>query len=226
MPHGVELLASTITKPFNVATASGVTHSADGQLVSGEYFTALRVRPIAGRLLTPDDNRVLDGHPVTVISYRYWERRYNRNAETIGSAVNINGAPFTIVGVAEPGFFGLSVGERPDFWAPLMMQAQLRYSGNYASSGNSDSRKPYPPQEDVRWLHVMARIPRPQSQQSLAAVLNVVFRQDLERGVQFRSGERERRLFLQRRLELQPGSQGFDEPRAGFSTPLRVLMAM
>src|SRR5439155_2874963 len=62
--------------------------------------------------------------------------------------------------------------------------------------------------------------------QTLAAVLNVVFRQDLERGLQFRSGERERRLFLQRRLELQPGSRGFNETRAGFSTPLRVLMAM
>src|SRR5437867_1615841 len=151
-PHDVELLASTIAKPFSVGTSSGGAHSADGQLVSGEYFAGLGVRPIAGRLLTPDD-----GQPVIAISDRYWERRYNRSPQTVGSAITINGAPFTIVGVAEPGFFGLSVGERPDFWVPLMMQAQIRYSGNRASSGNSDSRKPWPPQEDVRWLHVMAR---------------------------------------------------------------------
>jgi predicted permease len=107
-----------------------------------------------------------------------------------------------------------------------MMQAQLRYAGNRWSSGHSDSRKPWPPQVDIRWLRVMARIPSGQSLQSIAAVLNVVFQQDLERAVQFEGGERERRLFLQRRLDLQPGAKGFDTLRTGFSAPLRVLMAM
>src|SRR5882724_9701535 len=181
LSQSVELTASTGLARFNVDTASGVPHSVDGQLVSGEYFSALRVRPIVGRLLTPDDNRILDGHPVVAISYRYWERRYNRNPGAVGSAVTINGAPFTIVGVAEPDFFGLTLGEKPDMWVPLMMQAQLRYSGNSSSSGHSDSRKPWPPQVDIRWLSAMARIPHRQSPQSVAAVLNVVFQQDLER---------------------------------------------
>ncbi len=92
-PHDVELLASTIAKPFTLAASSGATHSADGQLVSGEYFAALRVRPVVGRLLTLSDDQ-----PVVSISYRYWERRYSRSPQAVGSAITINGAPFTIVG--------------------------------------------------------------------------------------------------------------------------------
>ena len=89
-----------------------------GQLVSGEFFSVLGVRPALGRLLTPDDNRSLGQHHVLVISHSYWQRRFGADPGILGSSLPVNGAPLTIVGVSEPGFFGVSVGESSDLWLP------------------------------------------------------------------------------------------------------------
>src|SRR5262249_32765185 len=135
-----------------------------------------------------------------------------------------NGTPFTIVGVAEPGFFGASLGESPDVWLPLLMQADVRYAQN-AYSSNADTRKPWSPQEGIRWLDAIVRVADPLAVPVIAATLNVLYRQDQERAGQSRN-ERERRLLLERRLSLEQGSQGFSTLRRRFSTPLRVLMTM
>ena len=104
------------------------------QLVSGEYFNVLGQRPQARRLLTPDDNRALDGHPVVVVSHGYWKRSLASAPDAIGQTLAINGAPFTIVGITAPAFFGTTVSMRgPDAWVPLMMQATVRYGGNASS---------------------------------------------------------------------------------------------
>src|SRR5262249_2910013 len=87
MPSGAELIASTIAKSFTVASGTGATHPAVGQLVSGEYFAVLGVRPAVGRLLTPSDNLVPDDQPVVAISHKFWERRYNRDPYAVGSAI-------------------------------------------------------------------------------------------------------------------------------------------
>lgn len=115
-------LAAYSNVRLNVSIAGAMEPPIEGQLVTGEYFPLLGVRPALGRLLGPDDNRVPIGHPVLVLSDRYWKRRFAGDPSVIGSAIALSGVPFTIVGVAPPEFFGTEVGVAPSLFAPVMMQ--------------------------------------------------------------------------------------------------------
>ncbi|MBI1898692.1 MAG: ABC transporter permease [Acidobacteria bacterium] len=78
-----------------------------GQLVSGEFFDVLGVSALMGRVLRPEDDRVQGGHPVAVISYGYWKRRWAQDPSVLGRTLAVDGVDFTIVGVAPPEFFGV-----------------------------------------------------------------------------------------------------------------------
>jgi MacB-like periplasmic core domain len=101
------------------------------RFVSGNYFSVLGVRPSAGRVLLPEDDRARGASPpVAVLRYGYWQQRFACDTGVIGRTARINGLQVTIVGVAAPEFFGVVVGSLPDFWIPLTAQAQ-----NLSSSG-------------------------------------------------------------------------------------------
>ena len=91
------------------------------ELISGNYFDVLGVGAAAGRILSPEDDRTPGAHPVLVLSYAFWQRRFAGAPDVIGRTVSVNGTPFTVVGVAKRGFFGTKPGFGPDVWAPLMM---------------------------------------------------------------------------------------------------------
>src|SRR5690606_2240603 len=129
---------------------------------------------------------------------------------------------FTIIGVTEPGFLGVSPGDSPDLWLPALMQAEARYAQN-AWSSNSDIRKPWAPQEGIRWLLAMIRAPDPRAVPATLATLNVLYRHEMEREGQVRN-ERDRRLLLERRLSLEQGARGLPSLRRRLSTPLVLLM--
>jgi predicted permease len=96
-----------------------------GRLVSGNYFAVLGVPAILGRPLTEDDDRVANGAAVAVLSYAYWQRRFAGDRSVIGRAITVNRVPFTVVGVAPPGFTGEVVGRMTDIWMPITMQPAL-----------------------------------------------------------------------------------------------------
>src|SRR5215813_2939341 len=84
---------------------AGRTERVQGELVSGNYFQALGVRPAVGRLFTPqEDDRVYKGHPAAVLSYEYWTTRFSSDPAVIGQKMIIDNYPMTIVGVSAPGF--------------------------------------------------------------------------------------------------------------------------
>jgi predicted permease len=115
-------LAAYSTVRLNVSIGGAVEPPIEGQLVTGEYFPLLGVRPALGRLLGPDDNRVPMGHPVVVLSDRYWKRRFDGDPSVVGRSIVLSGVSCTIVGVAPPDFFGTEVGAAPSLFAPVMMQ--------------------------------------------------------------------------------------------------------
>ncbi len=96
-----------------------------GEIVSGNYFDVLGVRPALGRGFAPEEDRAPNAHPVVVLSYGSWRGRFHSNPELIGRAIYLNGRPFTVIGIAPPSFKGTEQGVEVDFWAPIMMQAQL-----------------------------------------------------------------------------------------------------
>ena len=99
---------------------------ATAQLVSANYFSSLSVPALAGRTFPPEDDDAPGRHPVAVISYPFWQRKFNAGPQTLGKTVKLNDVAFTIVGIAPADFVGTGVPpQTPDFWAPLAMQAQL-----------------------------------------------------------------------------------------------------
>jgi len=92
-----------------------------GDLVSGNYFDVMGVKPMLGRGFLPEEDRTPNAHPVVVLSYSFWQRRFDADAGVVGKTVYLNGQPFTVIGVMPESFLGSTFYLRKAFWAPLMM---------------------------------------------------------------------------------------------------------
>src|SRR5690348_2149156 len=99
------------------------------EYVSGSYFSTLGVRAFGGRMLTPEDDTPASA-PVAVLSHRVWETTYAADPSVVGSIFVVEGHPFTIIGVAPPGFFGETLqSDPPDIWLPLQQEPMLDGQG-------------------------------------------------------------------------------------------------
>lgn len=97
-----------------------------GQMVSGNYFQSFGVGATLGRTIGPDEDRAPGANPVIVLSYVFWQRAFRGDSRVLGAVIKLNGAPFTVIGVAPQEFTGTELlPQVPDFWAPATMQAQL-----------------------------------------------------------------------------------------------------
>ena len=223
-----ELFAATSVAGMQLQPAGDPTPARGSvQLVSGEYFQVLRQQPQAGRLFTPADNKNVGGHPVAVISDTYWRRRLNGAPDAVGRQISINGAPFTIVGITRPRFFGTTVSLRaPDVWIPYVMQADVRYSQNVSNSDNSDARKPWTPQPTIEWLNIFARVPSSASHEAAAEAFTAVFQQERAEVLPANATADDRTALQQRRVRLSDASAGISSLRESASPPLFVLLSM
>jgi predicted permease len=199
---------------------------ANGQLVSGEYFSLLGVHAILGRTILPADEKAPGQSPVAVIGYDYWRQRFALDPDVVGKKIVLNNSPFTIIGVTPPEFFGLEPGARIDVSVPLSMVAQVR--SDFASPGT-----PY----DVftapfrNWLYVMARLKPGVTKERALASLEPIFARTMRESAEGLSGlpfdsPAVRRAFLATKLQLDSGGQGLATLRARFSKPLWIVMAV
>ena len=94
-------------------------------LVAGNYFQVLGVRSHLGRLLTPEDDKLRNGHPLAVLQYNFWRNRFEGRQDIVDSTIRLNGSPFTVIGVAAPEFEGTDVGIPTNLWVPVMMKPTI-----------------------------------------------------------------------------------------------------
>jgi len=118
-------------------TTGGEGTRALGNIVSGNYFTVLGVRPAAGRFFLPEEDRVPGARPVVVLSHGFWTRRFGGDPGVVGRSITLNGHPFTVVGISPRGFHGVFAALATDVWVPMMMQAEVRGTGDLLSSAGS-----------------------------------------------------------------------------------------
>jgi predicted permease len=149
--------------PLTVSTGNGGLAPL-GDIVSGNYFDVLGVRPALGRFFTGDENRVPDAYPVVVISYGFWQRQFAGDSGVVGHELLVNGRKFTIVGVAPRGFSGVFPVLQTDIWAPLMMLAELRAGGRLNNAGSA-------------WLDLIARKSPNASRDQVSAEMNSLTKQ-------------------------------------------------
>jgi predicted permease len=147
-PEFQQLAASQTNRPDLSVRRQGA-NSADsfsGELVSGNYFSTLGLRALAGRLITSTDDQ-MGAPPVAVMSSRAWQEKYGLDPSMVGGNVTINGIPMTLIGIAPEGFYGdRRESDPPDFWMPLSIEPDLRHE-------NSLLRLPA-----TSWLYLIGRL--------------------------------------------------------------------
>ena len=194
-------------------TSGGEVRRTEGDWVSGGFFPALGVRPAAGRLLArADDYRRCPA--VAVVSHAFGHAEYGSAAAAVGKRVSLNGHPFTVVGVAEPKFFGVEVGRRSQVYAPLCAQALIRGSGGVLDQG-------------WRWyLAVMGR-PRPGvSPDEVRARLAALGPAIHAATVPAQGPPEGREWYLRGTLGVEPAEHGVSALRSRYGSALLALMAV
>jgi predicted permease len=215
---------AAISRIMRVQSRAGAdTSMVNMQLVSGEFFDALQLRPAVGRLFTADDNRTVGAHPVAVIANDFWHRRFNGDPDIVGRELTLNGVRLTIVGVAPPRFRGVWLETPVDAWVPIAMQGDVRYFGNFSAS-NPNLDQPWMPQDGIRWLELLVRADRTDGRES--AALNATLRPHVLRGADESSDPESRRALLQQKIVLEPFGRGASAVRDRFRAPLFFLITM
>ena len=126
--QSIEELVAARMVPLNVGEA-GRTERTYAQLVSGNLFTALRLRPAAGRFITPDEAARPGGEPVVVLSHDYWQTHFAGSPAAIGKTLRVNDLELTIIGVAPENFQGTILALQFDLWVPATM-APVLFAGS------------------------------------------------------------------------------------------------
>ena len=185
------------------------------ELVSGNYFQVLGVSPLVGRLFTQDDDQTPGAHPVAVISYRYWERRFGKDPSIFGKTILANEYPVTVIGVTPPEFFGVYLSRSPDVWVPMMMTTVFHPQ----PATRLQSRR-------HQWLTLMARRKQGFSAEQVQTSLAVVYRQIREAEAEQlppTASAFDRQQFLARKISVLPGAQGFQTLQREMRTSLLLL---
>lgn len=192
----------------------------DAEVVSGNYFSVLGLKPALGRLLTASDDTLPGANPVVVLSYGYWQSHFAAAPDVVGKTVLVNGRPFNVIGVAPENFLSAIGGYRPGLFIPISMS-------NVAMPWMTE-RNNFTNHQSI-WLTVVARL-KPgttaaQAQVSLAPLWHSLRAQDF--ALYANATPRFRKGFLDNsHLQLKDDSRGFNPERGGLETPLVILMSM
>jgi hypothetical protein len=206
------------------AGASGDTlETASTELVSGNLFSVLGVGAAAGRTFTAAEDDVPGAHPVAVLGYGYWERRFGRDLGVVGQTLEINGAPVTVVGVAPRGFNGAFIDGATDVYLPITMRDRVRYHSNQASDGPEDPAQPIWNQLNVHWLRLLGRRRPEVSIEQATALLGVIFERTKQAQLATHPDPETGRMVAAQTLKLSPGARGMANWRQELTRPLLML---
>jgi predicted permease len=200
------------------ASYAGQSEQAHGELVSGNYFETLGVQAWRGHLFTPADDQTPGAHPVAVLSYGYWQRRFGGDPAIIGGKLIINDYPVTIIGVTPPGFYGTDLAEATDIRLPMMMTPVFKpVPANRLEIANH------------QWLRIIARRKAQMSPAQAEAGIDLLYRQVHEKHIGQMSAkvsDYRKRIERTSHLKLLPGSQGLRQLQEQYSHALAVLFGI
>ncbi len=190
---------------FNL-TAGGEIRRANGNWISGDYFSTLGVRPALGRLLGRADD-VRGCLPVAVLGYGFWQSEYGGSPAVAGKTISLDRKPHAIIGVADPSFFGVNVGESAQVYVPMCLRPGLDSRSNWFVRVVGRRKPGLTPQQ------VEARI---------AAIAPAVF----EATVPQHWGVAEKADYLKNGLSVVAAANGLSPIRRQYQRALMVLMAV
>ncbi len=214
-----EFVFCRVETPSSI-TFDGNTERVGAELVSGNFFQALRIGPALGRVFSPEaDDRTYKGHPSIVLSYQYWLHRFAGDRKVVGKKILVNNYPMEIVGVSAAGFAGLDPASSPDIRVPILMTPVM-------TPGRDDGLA----NRRSQWIQMFARLKPGYTVESARASLQPLFHQILQQEVQEpalrRISQYDRDRFLKRSALVETAANGYSGLRRQYSTALIVLMCM
>jgi predicted permease len=197
-------------------TYQGNTERAESDIVSGNYFATLGVRPTLGRLLLPSDTVAQGGNNVVVLGNGYWKKRFGADPKILNQSLAVNNQLMTVVGVVQPGFDGIQLGRVPDVYLPITMKPLITPGWN----GLND-HKDY-------WVKVLGRLKPGISNTQAAAALAPTYHALLEEELPLNAGlpEQDKKEFVAKQVVLRDGARGRPILEIETGNQLLALMGM
>jgi predicted permease len=204
------VMAYNLMGGFDVVR-NGARSSADGEFVTGTYFPVLGVRPILGRLFAPSDDEGPNGGPVIVLNFDYWKRAFNADEKVIGQTLSIQDLPYTIIGVAPPGFFGIELDYSPDFYLPIHAFPLIRRHSAFHDQRASVANM---------WVKIIGRLKPGMGADQAIAELQTLF-EEAKRASTVPAIEIQQ---VMARIMLTPVAHGLSDTRERYSLPGRIAL--
>ena len=193
---------------FAVRNGGQEAEAMDGEFVVGDYFPVLGIKPAIGRLIGPQDDQKGAGGAAVVVSWSYWQSRYNLSPGILGKQITVGEVPLTIVGVAPRDFFGFITWSRPSLWVPMGVEPLIDHSSRLAP-GHME-------------IELIGRLKPGVSLEQASAEMRVLFQFTLDEMTRNSNNP----LFHQIKFELEPAGAGVSTLRDNFAEPLLFLMAL
>jgi len=200
-------LAAYWQRPFSLSDGNQ-SERVTGQVVTGNYFDVLGVRPALGRFFLLEEDRTPGTHPVVVISHGLWRRRFGADPAVIGKTLSLNAYRYTVVGVAPSEFTGTTRGTANDVYVPIMMHAQV-------SGCSLDNR-------NCGWLSLIGRLKPGVSRQQAQSALGT----PVDDAAKTFPGKNADNIGDPTKVFLMDGSRGHTDRVKDLSTPLKLLMGV
>src|SRR5215471_17171622 len=186
------------------------------EYVTGNYFSTLGVGALAGRVITPEDDKA-SAAPVVVLSHRAWQTVYESNATILGATLFLEGHALTVVGVAPPGFFGETLeSDPPELWIPLQQEPMIRGESTMLHQPIS------------AWLRVIGRLRAGASIDGMAPRLTTVLRQWLQTDSEYPPNLMPEivRVLPQQIIHVVPAGAGIAVMKEEYGRSLKLLLAV
>src|SRR5262245_46215463 len=193
------------------------TQSSQALLVSGRYFSTLRVAPFLGRLIGPQDDARIGECAVAVLSHRYWQSSLGANPDVVGRNLVVNGQTLTIVGVAPEGFAGTTTGWNPNVFVPLTMRGQMEANPIW-----DENRAFY-------WIYAFGRLKPGVSLEQARASLKTLYSgiiNEVEAPLFSTMAPDVLAKFRASQLAVEPGARGQSSMPRFLGTPLAMLLGV
>src|SRR5437588_7032824 len=175
-----------------------------GEAVSGNVFSVLNVGPIVGRVLEPEDDNVLGGNPVAVLSYAFWKRRFQSDASVLGRRILYEETPYTVVGIARPGFTGIEPEVSVDVWVPATPSANPNFN----------------------WLRLLVRLRDGVDPGRAQAMFETAFRTHVGDVLLPSASPRFKEMLEAQHVTVRPAASGLATTGRKYEKPLLVLFAV
>ncbi len=181
-----------------------------GEAVTANFFSALDVKPFLGRVFEPQDDSVLGGSHVAILSHAFWTRRFQSNPSVLGKTILYDETPYTVVGVAQAGFTGVDAEASLDVWVPVSSAVSKEWLTS-----------PY-----VQWLRLLVRLRPGVSPASAQALFEKTFRMHVAEKLLPEADPHWRPVLESQHVTLLPAAAGMATTGRKYEKPLLLLMAV